>query len=60
MEEKKFALLIDADNISSKYIKTIIDELGKYGTITYKRLYGDLTRSSSITTQPERIPRIPQ
>ena len=47
MEEKKFALLIDADNISSKYIKTIIDELGKYGTITYKRLYGDLTRSNN-------------
>ena len=40
MEEKKFALLIDADNISSKYIKIIIEELSKYGTITYKRLYG--------------------
>ena len=39
--------MIDADNISSKYIKTIIDELGKYGTITYKRLYGDLTRSNN-------------
>ena len=47
MEEKKFALLIDADNISSKYIKIIIDELGKYGTVTYKRLYGDLTRSNN-------------
>lgn len=47
MEEKKFALLIDADNISSKYIKTIIDELSKYGTITYKRLYGDLTKPNN-------------
>ena len=43
MEEKKFALLIDADNISSKYTKLIIDELSKYGAITYKRVYGDLT-----------------
>ena len=47
MEEKKFALLIDADNISSKYIKIIIEELSKYGTITYKRLYGDLTRPNN-------------
>ncbi|MBO4309540.1 MAG: NYN domain-containing protein [Lachnospiraceae bacterium] len=47
MEEKKFALLIDADNISSKYIKVIIEELSKYGTITYKRLYGDLTKSNN-------------
>lgn len=47
MEEKKFALLIDADNISAKYIKIIIDELGKYGTITYKRLYGDLSRTNN-------------
>ena len=47
MDEKKFALLIDADNISAKYIKIIIDELGKYGTITYKRLYGDLSRTNN-------------
>lgn len=47
MEEKKFALLIDADNISSKYIKIIIEELSKYGSITYKRLYGDLTRPNN-------------
>ena len=47
MEEKKFALLIDADNISSKYIKVIIEELSKYGKITYKRLYGDLTKTNN-------------
>ena len=47
MEEKKFALLIDADNISYKYINIIIEELSKYGTITYKRLYGDLTKSNN-------------
>lgn len=41
--DKRFALLIDADNVSSKYIKSILDELSKYGTITYKRIYGDWT-----------------
>ncbi len=41
--EKRFALLIDADNVSAKYIKPIMDELSKYGTVTYKRIYGDWT-----------------
>lgn len=41
--EKRFALLIDADNVSAKYIKPITDELSKYGTVTYKRIYGDWT-----------------
>ncbi len=47
MEEKKFALLIDSDNISAGYIKLILDELSKYGTVTYKRIYGDWTRSNA-------------
>lgn len=41
--EKRFALLIDADNVSAKYIKPITDELSKYGAVTYKRIYGDWT-----------------
>ena len=41
--DKRFALLIDADNVSSKFIKPILDELSKYGTIIYKRIYGDWT-----------------
>ncbi|MGN0141482.1 MAG: NYN domain-containing protein [Roseburia sp.] len=45
-EQKRIALLIDAENVSSKYIKLIMDELGAYGLATYKRLYGDFTRSS--------------
>lgn len=43
--DKRFALLIDADNVSAKYIKPIMAELSKYGTITYKRIYGDWTLS---------------
>ena len=41
--EDRFALLIDADNVSAKYIKPILDELSKYGNVTYKRIYGDWT-----------------
>lgn len=44
MEDKKFAVLIDGDNTSSKDIDTIINEVAKEGIITYKRLYGDLTK----------------
>ena len=43
--DKRFALLIDADNVSAKYLKPILDELSKYGTVTYKRIYGDWTLS---------------
>lgn len=44
MEDKKIAVLIDADNVSSKYISHILDEVSKYGTPTYKRIYGDWTK----------------
>lgn len=42
--DKRFAVLIDGDNVSDKYIKPILDELSNDGTITYKRIYGDWTR----------------
>lgn len=42
-EEKKIAVLIDADNVSPKYIKSLLDETSNYGTITYRRIYGDWT-----------------
>jgi len=45
MENKRFALLIDADNISAKYIGNILEELSTYGITTYKRIYGDFTSS---------------
>lgn len=47
MEEKRFALLIDSDNVSAEYVKKILDELTKYGIVTIKRIYGDWTRSNS-------------
>lgn len=47
MEDKRFALLIDADNISAKYIGDILEELTTYGVTTYKRIYGDWTSTQA-------------
>ncbi len=41
--ELRFAVLIDADNVSEKYIKVILDEISNAGVATYKRIYGDWT-----------------
>ena len=45
-KEKMFAVLIDSDNVSPKYIKYIFDEISNYGIATYKRIYGDWTSNS--------------
>ncbi len=42
--DKRYAVLIDADNISDKYIKFILDEISNDGIVTYKRIYGDWTK----------------
>ncbi|MDF2951352.1 MAG: hypothetical protein K0S18_935 [Anaerocolumna sp.] len=47
VDEKRFAVLIDADNVSAKYIKYILDEISNYGVATYKRIYGDWTKSTA-------------
>lgn len=39
--QQKIAVLIDAENVSNKYIKLILDEVSDYGIATYKRLYGN-------------------
>ena len=41
--ERMFAVLIDADNVSPRYIKYIMDEVSDMGIATYKRIYGDWT-----------------
>ena len=69
-ERMLFAVLIDADNISSKYVVTIFEELEKYGLSTYRRIYGNWSKAngcfwsipscpcSNFPTHPERMPRI--
>ena len=44
-DEKRFAVLIDAENVSEKYIKSIMDEISNDGVATIKRIYGDWTKS---------------
>lgn len=46
-DDKRFAVLIDADNVSAKYIKYIMDEVTNYGIATYKRIYGDWTKPNA-------------
>ncbi len=53
MEDKKYAVLIDSDNISAKYISSILDEMTKYGVVTYKRIYGDWTTPNTSKWKKE-------
>lgn len=43
-KDNRFAVLIDADNVSERYIKFILDEISNDGVATYKRIYGDWTK----------------
>lgn len=47
MDDRRFAILIDTDNISAKYISAIMDEMTKHGIVTYRRAYGDWTSSQA-------------
>ena len=44
IKDIKLAVLIDGDNIPSRYIKEMMEEITKYGTPTIKRIYGDWTK----------------
>ena len=46
MSQKKIALFIDADNISSKFGKQIIDTLESRGEIFIRRIYGNWEKLS--------------
>ena len=57
-QDLKIAVLIDADNISEKYIQIIMDETANIGIATYKRIYGE--RSCKITASFLCIYTIPK
>jgi uncharacterized LabA/DUF88 family protein len=42
-KELRLAVLIDADNIPSSNVKGMMEEIAKYGTPTFKRIYADWT-----------------
>jgi len=43
LNDLRLAVLIDADNISYSNVKGIMEEIARYGTPTFKRIYGDFT-----------------
>ena len=53
--DRRFALLIDADNVSARYLKPILNELSKYGNVTIKRIYGDWTLTPVSYTHLMRL-----
>jgi hypothetical protein len=44
MNDLRLAVLIDADNVPYINVRGMIEEIAKYGTPTFKRIYGDWTK----------------
>jgi len=44
LNDLRLAVLIDADNIPYHNVKGMLEEIAKYGTPTFKRIYGDWTK----------------
>jgi hypothetical protein len=44
LNDLRLAVLIDADNIPYTNVKGMLEEIAKYGTPTFKRIYGDWTK----------------
>ncbi len=44
LTDLRLAVLIDADNVPPGNVKGIIEEIARYGTPTFKRIYGDWTK----------------
>lgn len=44
MNDLRFAVLIDADNVPYANVKEMFEEIAKYGTPTFKRIYADWTK----------------
>ena len=42
----RLAVLIDADNVPYSNVKGVMEEIAKYGTPTFKRIYGDWTSTN--------------
>jgi hypothetical protein len=43
-KDLRLAVLIDADNIPSRLVSGILEEIAKYGVPTFKRIYADWTK----------------
>lgn len=47
LNDLRLAVLIDADNIPYSNVRGMLEEIAKYGTPTFKRIYGDWTRQTT-------------
>ncbi len=45
-EKMQFAVLIDAENVSARYVQVIFDELEKYGFASCRRIYGNWSKEN--------------
>src|SRR5256885_4770963 len=48
IKDIRLAVLIDADNVPYSNIKGMMEEIAKYGTPTFKRIYGDWTKPTLV------------
>ena len=53
--DMKIAVLIDAENISSKYASIILQEASSMGNLIYKRIYGNWTTSTLNSWKKELL-----
>ena len=54
--DQRLAVLIDADNVPPSRIKAMLEEIAKYGTPTFKRIYGDWTSPSKSSWKSVLLP----
>ncbi len=52
LNDLRLAVLIDADNIPYSNVKGMLEEIAKYGTPTFKRIYGDWTKPTVSGWKP--------
>lgn len=48
IKDLRLAVLIDAENVPYSNIKGMLEEIAKYGTPTFKRIYGDWTKPTAM------------
>lgn len=51
-EQHRFAVLIDGDNAQALLLPQVLAEVGKFGLITIKRIYGDWTTTNMNSWKP--------
>jgi hypothetical protein len=52
LNDLRLAVLIDADNVPYSNIRGLLEEIAKYGTPTFKRIYGDWTKPTVSGWKP--------